>query len=170
MNKKFYNVLGEKGAAVIREYNLKRESKYNDFDLNQGLSFYPKQGDEYRFSDHWKGQPASEDLRKCESQNNMILGKKVNGEYQIVTIIKKQKPSSKNIENRVQESLIKIGPKKLIETYRTLNRTGKIKSLPQDLRESLELIFPCIQKKDYSKLNSFLEKYGQRIAKLADVA
>jgi len=169
MNKKAYNILGEKGASIIREYGLSRGSKYNDFKAEVGISFYPGKGDEFRFSDHWGGQSASDELKACENSKNMILGRKVKGVYGIVKIVKKQEPHIKSVEDKVQD-VPRIGPKTLINIYRELNRTGRLDGLSEDLRESLELIFPCLQRNDYSGVEAFLERYGPRIAKLANAA
>ena len=170
MNKKLYKIVGEQGASIIRKYGLSKASKYNNLELEKGLSFYPNQGDEFRFSDHWGGQSASDELRKCESPENMILARRINGIYEIVKIVKKQGLNGKNIEDKVQESSRKINPKILLETYRELNRTGKLSGLSEDLRESFKAIFPALQKSDYSKVGPFLERYGSKISQLTSVA
>ena len=170
MNKKLYKIVGKQGASIIREYGLSRSSKHNNFELGAGISFYPNQGDEFRFSDHWNGQLASDELRKCESPENIILARKINGVYEIIKIVKKQELNGKSVEDKVQEPSRKINPGILIDIYRKLNRNGGLDKLSEDLRESFQLIFPDLQRSDYSKVGPFLEKYGSKISQLASVA
>ena len=170
MNKKLYKILGKQGASIIREYGLSRASKHNDSKLEGGMSFYPNQGDEFRFSDHWAGQSASDELRECESSENIILARKINGVYRIIKIVKKQELNGKSVEDKVQKPSRKINPRILIDIYRKLNRNGELSRLSEDLRESFTLIFPDLQRADYSRVDPFLEKYGPKLSQLVSVA
>jgi len=168
--KKLHKIIGEEGLAIINKYGIRKESQYNDLNEDVGISIYSENGD-LRFSDHWGGQPSSDEIRENDKSNNMILGKKDSkGHYQLVKIVKKQNIPTKSIDCKVDKTLKKVDPnriaKSLINKYREWNRNGKLSELPEMARESfIQLIENELVQSDYSGVGRFMEVYGEQIQK-----